>query len=470
MYEKVKQYAAEWDMLGQSDHVITGVSGGADSICLLCMLIKLGRELGFTITAVHINHGLRGDAADADERYVREFCESRGVPLVVRHVDVAALAAERGMSEEEAGRCVRRDAFEKVMEERGGTKIALAHHMNDNVETLFHTIARGTGLRGLGGMRPVKGRYIRPLLCVKREEIEGYLRKNNIEYCIDQTNFHDTYTRNRIRNHVIPYMEREVNGKVAEHACELMEQMQNLYGFIETQVDAYDRLCTQKEPEGIRIDAEAFRGMPEALRPYLLQRVLERVSGKERDIEGIHLRILEQLFDRQTGKRLSLPYHMTAVRSYEGVLIKRSGAGDEGAEQTGETGELPADISCRIFENKGLTNAFPQKGYTKWFDYDIIKNSLVIRNRRAGDRIVIDSRGGSQKLKDYFINEKIPREERDRIWLLADGSDILWIVGYRQSRKYQVSESTKRILEIKINGGRTNGRIDQSVGVGGENR
>ena len=470
MYEKVKRYVEKNDMLRQSDHVITGVSGGADSICLLCMLIKLREEYNLAITAVHIHHGLRGADADADENYVKEFCERQKIPLEIRHIDVAQMAKETGLSEEEAGRIARREAFEEVLGQVNGTKIALAHHMNDNAETLFHNIARGTGLRGLVGMRPVNGVYIRPMLCVKREEIEDYLRKNNIKYCIDQTNFHDTYTRNRIRNHILPYMEREVNGKVVEHAGELMNQMRSLYTYVETQVEAYYRICT-KEEDGILVKEEAFLSVPEALQPYLIQMILKKVSEKEQDIEEIHLQLFRELFEKQVGKRVSLPYHMTAFRTYDGVRLKKMNEKDE-SEESGqsEKEEICGDISFRIFENDGLHKAFPQKTYTKWFDYDIIKNSLVIRNRRAGDRIVIDKQGGTQKIKDYFINEKIPREERDRIWLLADENDILWVVGYRQSRKYQVTERTKQILEIRINGGKTNGRIYQSIGVGRRNR
>ena len=216
MYERVRAYVKKYHMLQEKDHVIAGVSGGADSVCLLFMLVKLQKEMRFGLTVVHIHHGLRGESADADENYVRALCEKLDVELLAFHEDVGRYAKEQKLTLEEAGRNVRRHIFEEVCHRKNGTRIALAHHQNDNAETLLWNLSRGCGLKGIGGISPVDGKYIRPLLGVRRQEIEEYLKENNIDYCTDETNLEDHYTRNRLRNHVIPYLEREINGANAD--------------------------------------------------------------------------------------------------------------------------------------------------------------------------------------------------------------------------------------------------------------
>ena len=174
MYERVRAYVKKYHMLQEKDHVIAGVSGGADSVCLLFMLVKLQKEMRFGLTVVHIHHGLRGESADADENYVRALCEKLDVELLAFHEDVGRYAKEQKLTLEEAGRNVRRHIFEEVCHRKNGTRIALAHHQNDNAETLLWNLSRGCGLKGIGGISPVDGKYIRPLLGVRRQEIEEY--------------------------------------------------------------------------------------------------------------------------------------------------------------------------------------------------------------------------------------------------------------------------------------------------------
>lgn len=241
MYQKVKAYVKKWHMLQKEDSVIAGISGGADSVCLLFMLLKLQKELGFALMAVHVNHGIRGAEAERDEAYVKRLCRQWNVRLKVYRENVPAYAKEHGMTEEEAGRDIRRTCFCKVLKEWGGTKIALAHHENDNVETLLWNLCRGTGIRGLGGIAPVNDVWIRPLLCVKRREIESYLKKRGISYCTDTTNADRRYMRNRIRMDVIPYLEDCVNTESVSHMGKTMERMYELEQYILEEVGSIKR-------------------------------------------------------------------------------------------------------------------------------------------------------------------------------------------------------------------------------------
>lgn len=453
MYQKVKAYIEKYHMLKQQDTVITGVSGGADSVCLLLVLLELKKELDIQILAVHIHHGLRGMSADADEKYVRELCDRLGVKLLVYHEDVGAYAKEQHLTLEEAGRNVRRQIFEKVRGEYHGDKIALAHHQNDNAETLIWNLCRGSGLKGICGIAPSEGVYIRPFLCVQRKEIELYLQKREISYCTDETNLEDHYTRNKIRNHMIPYLEEEINEQTVVHMSETMEQMRSLSAYIDTQVQHYLEECVlYQENRGVwLLKKDAYMRIPEALRSYVLHELLCRIAARRKDIEAVHVRDLEKLLENQVGRKLYLPYGIVASRCYEGIEFS-VGTNAEG------TGEAEALFSGEVYDRVPGPILFPKSTYTKWFDYDIIKNTVKIRHREAGDYITIDKKGNTQKLKQYFINEKIPSRLRDQIWLVADGHHIMWIVGYRQNQMYQITENTSRLLEIRFNGGEDDGR------------
>lgn len=454
MYEKVKAYVKRYHMLAKEDKVIAGVSGGADSICLLFILLRLREELGFSVHAVHIHHGIRGGSADRDEKYVGEVCKREHIPLTVFRENVPGYAEEHGMTEEEAGREVRRAAFRRVLEEQKGTKIALAHHLNDNAETLLWNLCRGSGLKGLGGIAPVSGVWIRPLLCVKRTEIESYLEKKGISYCTDETNAQNIYTRNKIRNEMIPYIEKNLNYQAVLHIAETAEQMRMLGDYIMKEVLRLKAECTRDDGSGGLLLLEKQYGeAEETLKPYILYEILCETAGRRKDIEEVHVRIVRELFDKQVGRRLNLPYRLTAVRCYEGIHFFRGELFRE---------EESAGFRIRVIEKEEISQAIPQNPYTKWFDYDIIKNTVKIRHREPGDYLTIDRYGNTQKLKQYFINEKIPREQRGRIWLAADGSHIMWVVGYRQNQMFQITDKTKRILEVQFYGGEEHGRNSES--------
>ena len=452
MYQKVKAYVKKWHMLQKEDSVIAGISGGADSVCLLFMLLKLQKELGFALMAVHVNHGIRGAEAERDEAYVKRLCRQWNVRLKVYRENVPAYAKEHGMTEEEAGRDIRRTCFCKVLKEWGGTKIALAHHENDNVETLLWNLCRGTGIRGLGGIAPVNDVWIRPLLCVKRREIESYLKKRGISYCTDTSNADRRYMRNRIRMDVIPYLEDCVNTESVSHMGKTMERMYELEQYILEEVGQYKESCTGWK-NGRRIIRQAeYTKIPKALRDNVLHEILCETAGRRKDIEEVHVQMLRDLFTKQVGKRIDLTYGVTAIRTYEGVRFEKN---IPEASYAGDENEL---FSIRVFDREPGNVTFPEKIYTKWFDYDIIKNTVKIRHRIAGDSIVINRYGGRKKLKQYFTDQKVPQEDRDKIWIAADGDEVLWIVGYRQSQKYQITEKTTKILEIQYYGGEENGR------------
>ncbi len=429
-------------MLHEKDKVIVGVSGGADSICLLFMLTELQKELEFSIVAVHVHHGLRAESADADEEFVKRICKEQGIELVVFHEDVKTYARTHGLSEEEAGRDVRRAAFLQVKEEKQGTKIALAHHKNDNVETLLWNLCRGCGYKGIGGIAPVNGEWIRPLLCLQRAEIELYLEKMGISYCVDETNFENIYTRNRIRNEVIPYLENHINSQSVDHMAQMMEQMHLLGEYIDQEVEKYKTLCVIEDDEKRILQKEKFYQVPSALRRAVIHELLGDTLGQKKNIESAHIHMIEELLDKQVGRRCDLPYGVRAVRVYEGITFSKE------VEKQKETGILKPRM--RVFERSPQMVTFPENPYTKWFDYDIIKCTVEIRHRQSGDYITIDRNGKTQKLKQFFINEKIPQNIRDEICLVADGSEIMWIVGYRQNQAYQISDTTTTILEISF--------------------
>lgn len=459
MLNKIKDYIEKQDMLKKEDCVIVGVSGGADSICLLFVLLELQKSMGFQLVAVHVNHGLRGEDAMSDECFVKEICEKHNIPFVRYFENVELLAKKWKQSTEEAGRNFRRACFEQTMKEMGGTKIALAHHKNDSVETMLMNLARGTGLKGLGGIAPVQGCFIRPLLCVERREIAEFLQVNGISYRVDQTNMSDEYTRNRIRNHVIPYMEENVNGKIVSHVDDTMTHLREVYQYMEEQVSIWKKTCVCESESGILIKEKEFLRIPDVLKSMLLKEVLGQMAEAEKDLESVHVKTLIELFQKQVGRKVDLPYQIEAKRCYEGISFskKKEDFSSNNAEVIFRPEVMEYmfgnyRISCRIIEQKEMKN-YTEKSGVKWFDYDIIKNGISFRTRRPGDYITIHEDGRTQKIKAYFINEKIPQGKRDEVLLVAEGSHVLWICGYRDNCAYRVSEHTKHILEIKVDKG-----------------
>ncbi len=473
MERKVWNYIRQHHMLEEGDRVIAGISGGADSVCLLFVLLELRERIGIELIAVHVNHGLRGETARRDEEFTKELCRKNEILCVSYQKNVELIAKNRKQSIEEAGRAVRREAFEETFRKYGGTKIALAHHQNDNAETLLMNLARGSGLKGIGGIRPVNQTVIRPLLCMSRDEIETYLKDRGITYCQDETNEEDEYTRNRIRHQIIPVLEAQVNDRAVQHMNQTMEQMREIQDYMELRADeAWEQCAAVSGNAGetkILIRERGYAELHPVIRKLLVHRCLARAAESERDLGAVHVKAVMELFDKQAGKRRNLPYGLEAVRQYDGVCIRKQREDESDGEMKPVILEVPGEIklshmnliiSCTVMEKKNRDSfqEIPQKRYTKWFDYDIIKNSLAVRNRAEGDIIGIDRDGRTQKLKSYYINEKIPAGQRKRIPLIADGSHIIWVVGYRMSSIYQVTEDTKRILQIKITEDKENGR------------
>ena len=464
--QKVKVYVERFHMIEPKDTIVLGISGGADSVCLLKILARWKEAWGISLRAVHVHHQLRGEEADADERFVRELCENEGIPCRVFHEDVQGMAQREKIGLEEAGRIARYRCFATVCEDVGGGKIALAHHQDDLAETLLHHLVRGTGMAGLCSLKPVSGNRIRPLLCLEKEEILVYLEAAGQPWRTDSSNLEDDYTRNRIRHHVLEELKTEVNPRAVRHMAQLSEELEETRAVLAQVAAEKRRQYVRKSEKGMLL-AEEWKKEPDLIGRQIVHDLLKEISGKQKDFTRIHVEAVQELWNRKVGARRDLPYGMQAIRTYDGIYLERKAekcetrdseknAGiqinvqSEGTESF-QIGELTLTVS-RTARDFG---EIPEKKYTKWFDYDRIKQTLVIRHRQPGDRICLFDGGGSKKLKDYLIDRKIPAQKRDQLWLLADGSDILWIIGDRISAAYKVTAKSQRILQAEIKGGST---------------
>ncbi|HJA93056.1 MAG TPA: tRNA lysidine(34) synthetase TilS [Candidatus Eisenbergiella merdipullorum] len=461
-------------MAGPGSRIMAGVSGGADSVCLLAVLTRLGRECGWRIGAVHVDHGLREEAGE-DARFVQELCARLQVPFFLKEENVEEKAGQWHMSVEEAGRKVRYQAFEEAAERFGADRIAVAHNRNDRAETLLFHLFRGTGLKGMASIRPVRGKIIRPLLDTGREEIEGWLKQNGITWRTDRSNDTDAYTRNRIRRHVLPYAEREICPEADLHLAQAADLLARTSDFIEGQAKkALEECMASRMPGKLEVDAEAFRAREDLLQTQMLKLMLEELTDGGKDIGLRHIRDVQELFDRQSGRRLTLPGGLEAEKSFETVILQRKEKSaripskdqverrqEDLLKEVRRAGSIRLEIpGGRIMEITLLpwekSQGIEQKTYTKWLDYDRMK-SLVLRTRRPGDYLAINDRLQRKSLKEYLIQEKVPAGERENLPLLADGSHILWVIGYRISSAVKVTDSTERVLRIDIRGGKEDG-------------
>ena len=451
MIDKIHSYVDKYHMIVKGDMIIAGVSGGADSVCLLLVLLELRKRVPFAIRVVHIEHGVRGEASRQDALFVKSLCEKNEIPEVEYSFDVPRIAEEQGISVEEAGRKLRYQTFEQEAAKEQQAKIAVAHNQNDNAETILHHLVRGSALQGIAGIVPVRGTIIRPLLCVTREEIESYLAEHEQNYCTDATNFELIYTRNRLRHEVLPVL-NEINAQAVPHMSGTAEVLRETQEYMQLQADRLIAVGVTAENGHLILHKDCIWQEPPILRKLLIHRLIGEQARSSRDITAAHIKDVLELFDRQVGRSVSLPYGLRAERIYEGVRLtsQKKSVSDKAPVPLKDCGQF----CCRVFDNNLNIGKIPKKKYTKWLDYDKIEDNLCVRSRCPGDFFLLDETEKRKKLKQYFVDEKIPQEERDEILLIADGAHIVWIVGYRISAKYKVTENTRRILEIQYDGGR----------------
>lgn len=451
--ERVEDYIKKNIGVLKDSKVAVGVSGGADSVCLLLMLSELKERLGFTLCAVNVEHGIRGEESIDDSAFVEDLCKDMGIPCFRYNADVPALAKEERISMEEAAREARYRAFEEAVKEHDIDLVALAHHGEDNAETVIFNMARGTSLSGLAGIRPVRDFYIRPLLCLSRSEIEDFLAQKGQSFRTDSSNLSMEYTRNRIRKDIIPLL-KEINPRAVDHIREMSRDLSEAVDFLEDYAADRLDLLSKKEEDCLRIDIPLLEKEKDFLIRQIIRRALATVSGGARDIGRIHVNDTYDLIKGPTGKSLDLSMGLKAEKEYDTLIIRKSnedaGTGDlsfvRKVEVPGLTKAGNITVSTSFVSKE--TVKIEKKTYTKLIDYDRIKGDLFLRHRRSGDILVINEAGGRMSLKDYFINEKIPVSLRDKIWLVCDEDRVIWVVGYRLSEAFKIRETTGKVLQL----------------------
>ncbi len=474
---RIKEHIEKNRMINPGDRVLAAVSGGADSMCMLDVLLNLADTIGYEIGVVHVNHGFRPEAADEAE-YVGQFCEERGIPFYLKEIIPGSCEPT-----EEAARIRRYELLLETARAEGYNRIALAHNAQDLAETVLFNMFRGTGITGLAGIRPVRDMYIRPVLCLTREEIEEHLDVKGIRYCTDSTNLTDDYSRNRIRHRILPEA-NEINAAATAHidalACDVAEVCDYIAG---QTADAYGKVVltgpetggadlpedmdpVNRVSEGVvTIDIAGFSILPGVIRTEVLRKAVSGMTPHLKDITREHLLSVDRLCSADTGAGVDLPYGIRAYREYGTLRIENGGRGVSDFSEE-------IDITS-LRDDEPLTVALPGCGtlcfaligtvpghagemvrlankYTKLFDYDKIGKSLTIRTRREHDSIIIDSAGHTKQISRLMIDNRIPGRIRDEMYLLADDSDIIWIIGDRDSYGYRIGPDTGSVLKITL--------------------
>lgn len=431
MINKIYEFIQKYNMLACGDTVVCGLSGGADSVFLLYAMCSLRERLGITVEALHVNHCLRGSESDRDEQFCRELCHKLGIPFTAVPCDVKGYAEKNSLSCEESARILRYGIFSEYS---AGKKTATAHNADDNLETVIHNLIRGTALKGLTGIPPVRQNIIRPILTVSRREIEEYLGRIGQNYVTDSTNLTDDFTRNKIRHRIIPLM-REINGSLVETSVRSIDTLRSENSLIEAEVDGAD---------GIFANPAEYN---EVIRRRRISRILSEngfpVSNRRlADCDNVLL----------NGGKLNIsgdvyftPSGLKTIESAGTEFISKE-------LQIGENCIFPeAKLVCEIVEcdNSMKIDTVNKKLTFYLLDYDKIIGRAVVRNRKYGDRIHLSGRNFTSSVKK-LINEKIPDSLRRSLHFIEDEAGTVFAENLGIAERVSPDSNTKRLLKICV--------------------
>jgi len=474
-------------LLLAGDTMVLGVSGGPDSLCMLHVLRRLAARYGVTLHAAHLNHGIRGQEADDDARFVKGLCASWGIPCTVERADVPALAQARGLAIEEAARRARYAFLGALARSLGGQTVAVAHSADDQVETVLMHLLRGSGLAGLRGMRPLawmdelrlgeelpgegaRGhiRLVRPLLNVTRQEIDAYCERNALRPRFDRSNLDQTYFRNRLRHELIPLLET-YNPNVREVLRRTAEVIAADYELLRQQLAAtWPAVVRRESAEAIVFDLFALRALPLGLQRSTLREGIHRLRRSLRNINWVHVDdALAIVRKGHVGARATLPQGLMLTLGYDEATLSSMGQepllGDDRLRLYQGPLPLPVpgrvalpgcawSVSAELIAREALPpdwEANPNP-YIAYLDASALAFPLALRQREEGDWLSpLGLEGRRQKLRDFMINAKIPRHERYTVPLLVTGSEIVWVIGWRVDARYAINPTTRQVLVVR---------------------
>lgn len=442
---KIKSVIEECSMLKKGDKVIVALSGGADSMALAFFLNSVKNEYGFSLSAAHVNHGIRGENAYRDENFVKEFCEKNNIEFHVLHADVPKTACETGETEEECGRRIRYEFFSSIDE---NAKIATAHNLNDNAETLLFRMARGTGLKGLCAIPPVRGNIIRPLIKCSRAEIEKYCEENKIAYVTDETNLSDDYTRNYIRHELIPLFEK-LNPAFLLSADRLISSLRCDEELLSSQTA---KLVSESKAKA-GYSAEVLKNAPEALFMRAVSDIIEEETGLSP--ERKHIEAVAETV-RRGGSAEICGGNRFRVR--KGILEKFTPNTESSdyslalSEGINNFSSYTAKVSIIYKNDLSDTQKIHKQRLDIFIDCDKIFGKLIIRNKRNGDAFSPKGFKGTKKLKKLFQEKGIPPEKRGGYPVLCDDKGIIAVPGFGVSERVSVSGSSQKIYKVAFGG------------------
>lgn len=435
LFERVANRNKKESLVENGDRIVVGFSGGPDSVFLVEMLLKLREKIDFDIVLVHINHLLRGEEAQRDEDFSINYGKSKGLKVFARKINITSLGKEKGLSLEEAGREARYSFYKEVLEKSNSNKIALAHNKDDQIETFMFRLTRGTGLSGLEGIATKRDRYIRPISEIYKSEIVNYLDENNISYCIDSTNLENEFTRNSIRIDLIPFIEKRYNPKFKDKIFSLIEEIRDINIFIEKEIEQFSYNET--------INIESILKFPKSIRGKILSKYLYKY-GLEVNRKKISL--IESILEKGGSQEISLDSQYILKKEYNILKIQKINFIKNNIEEV--TFTIPNKIK---YGDYIIEAEYVERGeQNKNCFYTNLKlgDTLIVRGRKDGDKIIPTGMKGEKKLKEIFINEKIGKEKRDSIPLIVHNDNIVWIAGVRGNEKYNSTE--KRCIKLSV--------------------
>ena len=458
------------ELYGSADKVLLAVSGGADSTALLYAISALSSKNVFRpeILCAHINHQLRAARADSDEDFVIAQAAGMDLAITTKRVNVREFAARKKLSIETAARQLRIKNLIEIAKTNNCKTIATAHQKNDNAETILQRLSRGTGLRGLGGIWPMRiftdeFKFVRPLLCVDRNEIIQYLQHRNLTWRQDRTNTDCTYRRNYIRHRLLPQLQQNCTGSIVEQLSELSESARRFYKLICRSADEVWPKVADCPAEKVTLELKMLLAQPQPVRIELLRRALKALGCGERNITQYHYEKLLQLARRNTsGRKIDLPGERVARTEYGKIIFSPPEKTSHSTELIGKsiTLDIPGQtrfggcsIESTIFQaDEEEFNKFKAKknSFIEWFDFNKIKPPVIIRLRKAGDRFVPLGLNEEKKVGKFLTAARIPQHLRNKLLIVADSEKIIWLWPIRTSEQAKVTDATRKILQLRI--------------------